>query len=400
MQQLKEPVIFSHFPSTGIMYILPLPFLLGTLASILSVALLVGGIYILWAWYVGQLVATVWIVSAIAMLIWSLLGRSIILSLYPRGSDEPYAVHGSNSKKINGADGSKIHMEFDGPPDKPVIVLTHGWALDSTAWYYVRKELAKDYQLVLWDLPGLGQSSQPADGRYTVARLAEDLRCVIAEAGDRPVTLVGHSIGGMMMLTLVRLHPDLFRQRIKGMVLMDTTHTWPLNTVMAGGLLRLLRWPVIEPLLLLTIVLSPLIWLSNLQSYLNGTSHIVNRITSLSHAVTRGQLDFGSKYNIKDKPSVIAKGLRAVLRWDETNTPARIPVPVRVISGDADRLTKPEAGIAISELAGTADFVKVIPAGHNGLLEEGKQYSDAIAEFVERISSGSSQRPAPHQKNA
>jgi pimeloyl-ACP methyl ester carboxylesterase len=201
--------------------------------------------------------------------------------------------------------------------------------------------LAQDYRLVLWDLPGLGKSSQPADGRYTVARLAENLRCVIAETGDKPVTLVGHSIGGMMMLTLVRLHPDLFRYKINGMVLMSTTHTWPLNTVVVGALLRLLRWPVLEPLLLLTILLSSLVWLMNLQSYLNGTSHIVNRITSLSHDVTRGQLEFGSRYNIKDKPSVLAKGLRAVLRWDETNTPAGIPVPIRVITGDSDRLTKP-----------------------------------------------------------
>jgi pimeloyl-ACP methyl ester carboxylesterase len=368
------------------MYILPLPFLLGTLASISSVALLASGIYIIWAWYVGQLVATAWIVSGIAMLVWSFLGRQIVLAFYPRGQDDPHAVHSKNVKKFRGAAGSKLHVEFDGPVGKPVIVLTHGWALDSAAWYYIRKELAQNYRLVLWDLPGLGQSSQPADGKYSVARLAEELRCVIAETGDKPVTLVGHSIGGMMMLTLFRLHPDLFRSKVNGLVLVDTTHTWPLNTVTAGSLLRLLRWPIIEPLLLLTIVLSPLIWLMNLQSYLNGTSHIVNRMTSLSHAVTRGQLEFGSRYNIKDKPSVIAKGLRAVLRWDETTTPAAVSVPVRVITGDADRLTKPEAGMEISRLASNADFVKIIPAGHNGILEEGKQYSDAIAEFAQAVS--------------
>jgi pimeloyl-ACP methyl ester carboxylesterase len=266
-----------------------------------------------------------------------------------------------------------------------VIVLTHGWALDSTAWYYVRKELARNHRLVMWDLPGLGRSTQPADGRYSVERLAEDLRSVIAQTGDQPVTLVGHSIGGFMMLTLARKYPELLRQKVNGMVLMDTTHTWPLNTVMAGGLLKLLRWPLIEPLLLLTTLLWPLIWLSNLQSYLNGTGHIVNRITSLSRGVTRGQLEFGTRFNIKDKPNVIAKGLRAVLRWDETPTPAAITVPVRVLVGDADRITKPEAGRAISEMAPDADFVMIKPAGHNGLLES-RQYGAAIAEFVARVS--------------
>jgi pimeloyl-ACP methyl ester carboxylesterase len=367
------------------MYILPLPFLIGTLATVGSIALLGGGIYVVWAWYVGTLAATSWLVSGIAMLAWSLLGRQIVLAFYPRGQDEPRAERGPNIKTIQGADGSLLHLEFTGAADKPVIILTHGWALDSTAWYYVRKELAANYRLVLWDLPGLGRSSQPADRRYSVERLAEDLRTVIAETGDRPVTLVGHSIGGFMMLTLARTHPELFRDKINGMVFMDTTHTWPLETVMGSGLLKLLRWPVIEPLLLLTIVLSPLIRLMNFQSYLNGSSHIVNRITSLSRGVTRGQLDFGSRFNIKDTPSVIAKGLRAVLRWEEMATPARIPVPVRVLAGDADRLTKPEAGLEISRLAPHADFVSISPAGHNGLLEEGRQYGAAIAQFVQTL---------------
>jgi pimeloyl-ACP methyl ester carboxylesterase len=377
------------------MYILPLPFLLGTLATLASLALLGGGIYIVWAWIAGTVVATSTLASGIGMLAWSLLGRQIVLALYPRGEDEPRAMHSPDAATLDAPDGSRIHIETEGPAGKPVIILTHGWALDSTAWYYVRKELAKHHRLVMWDLPGLGRSTQPADGRYSVERLAENLRSVIAHTGEQPVTLVGHSIGGMMMLTLARKHPELLGSKINGMVFMDTTHTWPLDSVMAGGLLKLLRWPVVEPLLLLTQLLWPLIWLSNLQSYLNGTSHIVNRITSLSRGVTRGQLDFGSRFNVKDKPNVIAKGLRAVLRWNEERTPPALAVPVRVIAGDADRLTKPEAGLALSRLAPDADFVTISPAGHNGLLEEGAQYAAAIAQLVARASKAGTRGAVP-----
>jgi pimeloyl-ACP methyl ester carboxylesterase len=370
------------------MFILPLPFLLGTVASIVSLVLLFGGGYVIWAWYTGTLVATAWLVSGVVSVLWSLLGRQIVLAFYLHGSDNPPATHGSGGKMLRGPDGSKLYIEFDGPVDGPVLVMTHGWALDIDAWYSVRRELAKTYRLVLWDLPGLGKSTQPADHRYSVARLAEDLCTVIAETGDKPVTLVGHSIGGMMMLTLARLHPGLFEKKIKGMVLLDTTHTWPLNTTAGGGLMRLLRWPLIEPLLLLTIVLWPLVRLSNFMSYLNGTSHIINRLTSLSRDVTREQLDFASRYNLKDTPSVIAKGLRAVLRWDETATPPTIPVPMRTIAGDVDKLTKPQAGIEISRIARNADYVQIAPAGHNGLIEQGRKYAEAIAQFVERVPVG------------
>ena len=366
------------------MYILPLPFLLGTFLALGSLALLAGGVYLVWAWFAGTVVATSALLSGIAMIAWSLLGRQIVLAFYPRGRDEPHHIDSKEVRTLRAADGSSLHVEFDGPADGPVIVMTHGWALDSDAWYSVRKQLAQTCRLVLWDLPGLGKSTQPTDRRYSVARLSEDLRTVIEATGDKPVTLVGHSIGGMMMLTLARLHPELMGGKVRGMVLMDTTHAWPLDTVVGGGLLRLLRWPLIEPLLLLTILLSPLIWLSNLQSYLNGTSHIVNRITSLSRGVTRGQLDFASRYNVKDNPGVIAKGLRAVLRWNEAKTPASLTVPVQVLAGDADRLTVPEAGMRISELAPDAEFVPIVPAGHNGLIEAGEQYATAISRFVQR----------------
>ena len=184
------------------MPLLPLPFLLGTLARIASIALLVGGLYIAWLFVTGAAVTTAWPVSGIAMLASSFLGRVLVLACYPRGNDEPHPVPPSAAQAVDGADGSRWHVEFDGPPDASVIVLTHGWALDSQAWYYVRKELARDFRLILWDLPGLGRSIQPGDGRYSVERLADDLRRVTLLAGSLPVTLVGHSIGGMMMLML------------------------------------------------------------------------------------------------------------------------------------------------------------------------------------------------------
>lgn len=139
-------------------YISPLPFLLGTLLSLASLAVLVGGIYLVWAWFVGTLVATSSLVYGLVMA-WSLLGRYIVLAFYPHGKDKPQHVESANARPIEAADGSRLHVEFDGPPDGPVIILTHGWALDSAAWYSVRRELAKTNRLVLWDLPGLGKSS-------------------------------------------------------------------------------------------------------------------------------------------------------------------------------------------------------------------------------------------------
>jgi pimeloyl-ACP methyl ester carboxylesterase len=363
----------------------PLPFLLGWLAGLSSFAILGGGLWILWAWYVGELVGLAWIVTGSAMLLWSAAGRHLVLAFYPRGTDEPEVRRSTGGHEIAGPDGSRLHMDEQGASSgKPALVLTHGWALDSEAWYYARRQLGEQYRLILWDLPGLGRSTQPADGRYTVERLAEDLLAVIEASGERRVTLVGHSIGGMMMLTLCRLHPDIGR-RVNGLVFVDTTYTYPLNTTMGGKLLRALRRPLIEPLLYLTVWLWPLVWLMNWQSYFNGTSHIVNRITSFSRHVSRGQLDAGAWYSAKDHPGVLAKGLLAVLRWTEEGTLPEIQLPARVITGDADRLTRPEAAQQMTARIPTCDLVTIRGAGHNGLLEEGRDYARAIDNAARRF---------------
>ena len=83
-----------------------------------------------------------------------------------------------------------------------------GWDLDATAWFYEKKHLASAFRLVLWDLPGLGLSSQPHDRAYSIERFAHSLkRLVDVASGNPPVILVGHSIGGMTLLTFCRLFP-------------------------------------------------------------------------------------------------------------------------------------------------------------------------------------------------
>jgi pimeloyl-ACP methyl ester carboxylesterase len=382
--------------------LMPLPFLLGWLIGLASVLLFGAGVYWVWAWATGMLLGVGWLVGGVLSLAWSLLGRHVVLAFFPRGTDDPKRLAAERSGRVQGTDGSVLHVELDGPPQaSPLVVLTHGWGLDGDAWYYVRRRLGAKYRLVAWDLPGLGRSTQPRDGRYSVQRLAEDLRAVIAAYADgRPVVLVGHSIGGMTMFTLCRTHPGLLGREVQGLVFVDTSHVWPLRTVIASDLQRLLRWPVLEPLLLLTRVLWPLVWLMNVNSYLNGSAHLVNRFTSFGPGVTRGQLDFSARYTAKGKPSVVAKGLQAVLRWDESGAPPRLRVPLMAITGTLDRVTKPAALRDVSRTAPDADLVEIARAGHLGLLQDGQAYARAIEEAIERAVGRSSEPSAARRTRA
>jgi pimeloyl-ACP methyl ester carboxylesterase len=92
-------------------------------------------------------------------------------------------------RRVARPDGASLHVEEHGPAAgaAPTLLMTHGWDLDATAWYYEKKRLADRFRLVLWDLPGLGLSTQPKDGRYSMEGMARDLRAVLdATAGAGP----------------------------------------------------------------------------------------------------------------------------------------------------------------------------------------------------------------------
>ena len=223
-----------------------------------------------------------------------------------------------------------------GPADGPTIVLTHGWGANATEWYYLKKQLGDRFRLIAWDLPGLGLSKRPDNNDYSLDKMARDLDAVVALAGNTPVVLLGHSIGGMISLTYCRLFPESLGRKVSGLVLVHTTPTNPVRTTRNAGLYTALQKPVIEPLLHLTIWLSPLVWAMNWMSYLNGSAHRSTAKESFAGTETRGQLDFAARFMPHASPAVLARGMFGMLAYDASATLKTIDVPVLVVPGDRD----------------------------------------------------------------
>jgi pimeloyl-ACP methyl ester carboxylesterase len=260
--------------------------------------------------------------------------------------------------------------------------MTHGWGANSTAWYYAKRDLAGSYRLALWDLPGLGLSGQPRDRVYSIDRMAADLEAVLGELGPGPVTLVGHSIGGMIALTFCRLFPQHLGRRVDALALVDTTHARPTRTIVLSGLVRALERPLFVPLLHLTIWLSPLVWAMNWLSYLNGTAHLFTMWSGFAGRETRGQLDYAARLTPMASPAVLARGMLAMLRYDESATVGAIPVPALVVVGDHDRVTVPEASRAMSRAIPAGRLAVLAGAGHMGVLDQHQQLHEALTHFL------------------
>ena len=107
---------------------------------------------------------------------------------------------------VNGARLS--YAEYGtGPP----VVLVHGLGGTGTdIWKHVIAELAEEFRVVVYDLRGSG-SSEATPGPYTIDLLQHDLDALVQALDLGPVGLVGHSLGGGIVLAQAARHPDRVR---------------------------------------------------------------------------------------------------------------------------------------------------------------------------------------------
>ncbi|WP_439626727.1 alpha/beta fold hydrolase [Gemmata sp.] len=338
------------------------------------------------AWRPGWDAATALLAGGAGLMLWNLGGSFLTPKLWlRRGGDEPRHERGGERTQIRRPDGAVLNVEFYGPPDAPPIVLTHGWGGDATEWNYLKKDLGSKYRLIAWDLPGLGLSTEPGDRDYSLERMAHDLEAVLELAGGRPAVLLGHSIGGMIILTFCKLFPEALGSRVSGLVLVHTTDTNPVFTKVPTWLLPAIQKPVLEPLCHLSIALAPVVRLLHVLSYLNGSAHWSNHRGLFAGTETKGDLEFVTRYMVKASPAVVARGTLGMFRYDATDAPPRVTVPTLVVSADKDTTTVPEASERIALAVPGARLVTLAPARHMGLLERRTEFSRAVDQFCEGI---------------
>ena len=374
-------------PIIKYMSIFPLAPLIVLLLGLLSTALLGFGFYFVIGWFLGSITVVALLVSGIVMLVFSLLGRFVILWLLASPAEnEPTPSHSKEVKQIHRPDGTHVHVEFFGDQDAPPIIFTHGWSCNSTHWYYIKQALVDEFRLILWDVPGTGKSGQVPDNDYSMKHLATDLKAVLDLAGDKPAIIFGHSMGGMILLTFCRLFPQHLGTRVAGIGLVNTTFTNPVHTAPFTNILRVLQKPLLEPILYLMIGLSPIIWVQTWLSYLNGTAHISGRFSSFAGRPTMGQLDYVTNRSARVSPSVLGRQMLGMMHYDATEVLKKIHIPTLIISANKDGATVVEASHYMHDQIEDSELVVLAPSGHMSMMEQHQQFVEAVASFARRCS--------------
>lgn len=126
----------------------------------------------------------------------------------------------SGTKKIS-VGGQAVNVSCSGDQEKgePVIVLLHGGGDGLNKMAAFQKTLSGKNRVCSYDRLGAGASARP-EGPQSFSSTGKVLTGVLDRiAGDHPVVLAGHSMGGLIAARYAPEHKD----RVKGLVLMDAT---------------------------------------------------------------------------------------------------------------------------------------------------------------------------------
>lgn len=153
--------------------------------------------------------------------------RSRVIARRGAGDETPFGSLRSEPLHIITDDATDLYAEIDEAPSELTVIFAHGYSLNLDCWHFQRAGYRGQIRTVFYDQRSHGRSARSSEAGSTIEQLGSDLRRVIEQTSPGPCVLIGHSMGGMSIVSLAEQHPELFGDKVVGVGLISTT---------AGGL--------------------------------------------------------------------------------------------------------------------------------------------------------------------
>lgn len=328
----------------------------------------------------------------------TLVGASARKSIVERAAvtEDPWAdedferLDSDRARVVTTVDGVPLAVREAGPEDAPLtMVFVHGFCLRMGSYHFQRMRLGEvlgsQVRMVFYDQRGHGQSGEGEPDSYTLTQLGQDLQTVLQVTAPRgPVVLVGHSMGGMTVMSHARQFPEQYGRRIVGAALLSSAA----EGVTRSPLGAFLKNPALDAVRF-TAKSAPRL-MHRGRTVSRSLIGPILRAASYSDLQVSRSLDAFSQRMMNGTTIATLVGfLRALETHDETaGLWTLLKIPTLIACGDHDLLTPDEYSRLMAASLPQSELVIVPGASHLALLDKPDAINEGLIRLVERALPG------------
>ncbi|MGD0750542.1 MAG: alpha/beta hydrolase [Anaerolineales bacterium] len=246
--------------------------------------------------------------------------------------------------KVNG-----ISLAYERRGKGRPLVLLHGYPLDHSTMKTLVPLLEHDFDLILPDLRGFGESQAVRTG-FTMADCAVDVAGLLDHLNIKKTAIAGHSMGGYVALAFVSAYPErvLGLGLVSSQALADTPERKAGRNQEADAILT------------------------------NGVREVAESMPGKLTAKPDLQ-GWLRELILRQRPEGLAGALRAMAeRPDSTPLLAGFDHPIVLVHGMADALIPIERARSVKAAVPDAYMTEIPDAGHMTMMEAPQKTADAL----------------------
>jgi pimeloyl-ACP methyl ester carboxylesterase len=229
------------------------------------------------------------------------------------------------------------------------LLFVHGSGGDHTTWGYQMKDLSKDHQVIMLDLNGNGKSiSRDIVG---INSYVQDVLDVVEDL-NRPVFLLGHSLGGAIAQQTALAHPEILIA---------------LGLIGTGAKLK-----VHQDIL------------NGIENDFEATALNVAK-WEFSRNATEEQIQAARDQMVQNGRDAFRKNFHTCNQFDVVDQISKIQVPTLVICGKEDKLTPVKYSEFLESSIENSVLELIDNAGHNVMLEQPVKVNEAVRQFASEL---------------
>ncbi len=252
-----------------------------------------------------------------------------------------------------------LRFTYERAGQGPPLVLLHGFFGDARVWRPQLDAFSDDYEVVAWDTPGCGQSSDPPE-TFRMPDYAKCLRGFIEALGLERPHLLGLSFGSTLALELYRQDPRLPRTLVLAAAYAGWTGSLPAD--------------VVEQRLRQII--------SDLDLPADQVVAKYNSPGLFSESAPAAVLAENARIMSQFHPPGMKAMVRALAEADLRDVLRLIDVPTLLLYGDKDLRSPVKVGEALHAQIPTSKLVVIPGVGHVSNFEASERFNAEVRSFL------------------